>query len=215
MKRIITQYLISTFLLSWVSWGIIAIAGVLQINWLTYGKPVGLTLFIIGGISPAICEIILQKRNSRKDEFREFIKNVISIKHSIWIYLYAIGGALLIQLLPVLIGYSTISQPLYLGFLMIIPMIIGGGLEEIGWRGLLQPELESKFSHWMSTLIVSIIWAFWHLPLWFIDGSNQQNMNFGWFSINAVMLSFFIGSVRYIYGSIFMAILAHASINAF
>ena len=62
---------------------------------------------------------------------------------------------------------------------------------------------------------VGIIWAVWHLPLWFISGTNQQKMNFLWFCINTIMLSFFIGSVTYISQSIFMAIIAHASINAF
>ncbi len=102
-----------------------------------------------------------------------------------------------------------------MGFILIIPMIIGGGVEEIGWRGLLQPQLEEKYPHIVAAVSVGIIWAIWHLPLWFIDGTNQQSMNFIWFCINTIMLSFFIGSVTYVSKSIFMAILAHASINAF
>lgn len=102
-----------------------------------------------------------------------------------------------------------------MGFVMIIPMIIGGGVEEIGWRGLLQPQLEEKCPHIVAAITVGVIWAVWHLPLWFIDGTNQQSLNFGWFCINTIMLSFFIGSVTYVSNSIFMAIIAHASINAF
>lgn len=129
--------------------------------------------------------------------------------------MYAIGGAMLIQAIPVFFGLTKIKQPLYVGFIMILPMIVGGGIEEIGWRGLLQPELEKKYPHLVSAIVVGVIWAVWHLPLWFIDGTNQQKMNFMWFCINAIMLSFFIGSVTYVSKSIFMAILAHASINAF
>ena len=129
--------------------------------------------------------------------------------------MYAIGGALVIQMIPVIFGLTQLKQPIYMGLVLIIPMIIGGGIEEIGWRGLLQPELEKKYPHIISAICVGIIWAIWHLPLWFIDGTNQQNMNFLWFCINTIMLSFFIGSVTYVSGSIFMAILAHAEINAF
>ena len=130
-------------------------------------------------------------------------------------YLYAIGGAMIIQAIPVAFGFSEVKQPLYMGFIMIIPMIIGGGVEEIGWRGLLQPKLEEKYPHIIAAIIVGVIWAVWHLPLWFIEGTNQQDLNFMWFGINTIMLSFFIGSVTFVSKSIFMAIIAHASINAF
>ena len=38
-------------------------------------------------------------------------------------------------------------------------MIVGGGLEEIGWRGFLQSALQKRFSELFSTIIVSVIWA--------------------------------------------------------
>ncbi|MDF2803849.1 MAG: family intrarane metalloprotease, partial [Anaerocolumna sp.] len=158
---------------------------------------------------------VLQKRSCNKEEFKKFLKSIVNPKYSTWLYLYAIGGAIIIQSIPVLTGYSTIKQPFYMGFVLILPMVVGGGLEEIGWRGLLQPELEKKLSHFAATLIVGIIWSLWHIPLWFISGTNQQNLNFLWFCINALTLSFFIGSVRYISGSILLSILSHATINAF
>ncbi len=215
MNRKIKQYLLFTFVLSWSSWGLLILASVLNLNYLTYGNPTGMVLFILGGCSPAICGIIIHKRNSEKEEFHLFMKSITGVRHSLWSYLYAIGGALLILFVPVLFGYGSMKKPIYLGFVMILPMIIGGGLEEIGWRGLLLPELEKKLSHSLSTLLVSIVWACWHVPLWFIEGSNQQSMNYGWFCIYAIALSFFIGSVRYVSQSIFMAILAHGAINGF
>ncbi|MDD3172499.1 MAG: type II CAAX endopeptidase family protein [Herbinix sp.] len=215
MSSKIKQYLISTFLCSWMMWGLVAIGGRLGIPGLAFGTPIGMILYVFGGISPAICEIIIQKRSCNKEEFKNFLKSIVNLKYSIWLYLYAIGGAILIQCIPMLTGYSTMKQPFYMGFILILPMVIGGGLEEIGWRGLLQPELEKLMSHCNATLIVGVIWSLWHLPLWFIPGTNQQNINFLWFCINALTLSFFIGSVRYISGSILLSILSHATINAF
>jgi len=215
MSSKITKYLISTFLCSWIMWGLVALGGRLGITYLTFGSPIGMILYVFGGMSPAICEIVIQKRECSKEEFKKFLKSILNPKHSIWLYLYAIGGAILIQGIPVLTGYATIKQPFYMGFVLILPMVIGGGLEEIGWRGLLQPELEKKLSHFAASLVVGIIWSLWHLPLWFINGTNQQNLNFLWFCITALTLSFFIGSVRYISGSILLSILSHAAINAF
>jgi membrane protease YdiL (CAAX protease family) len=196
-------------------WGIVVLGGTLGIRCLTLGNPIGMILYVFGGVSPAICEIVIQKRSCGKEEFKKFLKSIVNPRHSIWLYLYAIGGAILFQGIPVIVRYATIKKPFYIGFVLIIPMIIGGGLEEIGWRGRLQPELEKKFSHFITTVVVGIIWSLWHIPLWFINGTNQQNINFLWFCINALTLSFFIGSVRYVSGSILLSILSHATINAF
>lgn len=215
MNNKIAKYLVCTFLCSWLMWGLVALGGKLGLTCLTFGTPLGMILYILGGLSPAICELVIQRRDCSKDEFKIFLKSIVNPKHSIWLYLYAIGGAISIQGISVLIGLSTIKQPFYMGFVLILPMVIGGGLEEIGWRGLLQPELEKRLSHFSTTFVVGIIWGLWHIPLWFIDGTNQQDINFLWFFINALTLSFFIGSVRYISGSILLAILAHATINAF
>ncbi|MDF2513624.1 MAG: family intrarane metalloprotease [Herbinix sp.] len=215
MSDKITKYLVSTFLCSWLMWGLVALGGELGFSWLQFGSPIGMILYVFGGISPAICEIIIQKKDCSKEEFKSFLGSIVNPRYSFWLYLYAIGGAIVIQGIPVLIGYSTIKQPFYIGFVLILPMVIGGGLEEIGWRGLLQPELEKKVSHFSATFVVGVIWSLWHIPLWFIDGTNQQNIDFLWFCINAFTLSFFIGSVRYISGSILLSILTHATINAF
>lgn len=215
MNKMIGKYLATTFIVSWLLWGSVVIAGKLGIECMMFGSPIGTMLYVFGGISPAICEIVLKKRNSTKEEFKQFMMSIVNPKHSVWMYVYAIGGAMVIQAIPVLFKLAEVKQPLYIGFIMIIPMIIGGGVEEIGWRGLLQPQLEQKCPHIVAAISVGVIWAIWHLPLWFIDGTNQQSMNFGWFCINTIMLSFFIGSVTYISKSIFMAIIAHASINAF
>lgn len=52
-------------------------------------------------------------------------------------------------------------------------MIIRGPLgEELGWRGYLLNELNTRFSRLKSALITGIIWSVWHLPLWFISGYN-------------------------------------------
>lgn len=93
-------------------------------------------------------------------------------------------------------------------------MIIGGGFEEIGWRGYLQPTLQKRWSPFTSTLIVGGIWSIWHLPLWFVVGSNQVSMNFLWFTLIALALSFLM-TIIYLYTrSIFLCIIFHALINS-
>ncbi len=37
--------------------------------------------------------------------------------------------------------------------------------EELGWRGLLQPELEASFGVPRATVITGLVWGYWHAPL--------------------------------------------------
>jgi membrane protease YdiL (CAAX protease family) len=47
--------------------------------------------------------------------------------------------------------------------------------EEIGWRGYLLPRLQTRFPALTSALIVSAIWALWHLLLfWFASGMSAM-----------------------------------------
>jgi len=43
-------------------------------------------------------------------------------------------------------------------------MLTGGIGEEAGWRGILQPELERRFGLFKGTVLVGLIWGYWHLP---------------------------------------------------
>jgi uncharacterized protein len=36
--------------------------------------------------------------------------------------------------------------------------------EEIGWRGFFQPVLDEKYGILRSTLLVALIWGYWHIP---------------------------------------------------
>jgi len=48
--------------------------------------------------------------------------------------------------------------------------------EEIGWRGFLHPIMEKKYGVIKGSLIIGIIWAMWHFPLWFTSGYMGMNL---------------------------------------
>jgi membrane protease YdiL (CAAX protease family) len=97
---------------------------------------------------------------------------------------------------------------------MIPMMIIGGGLEEAGWRYILQPELEKKFSFTLSTIITAVIWWIWHLPLFFIQGVFQYGQDFFMFGINVLGLAFALASIRKNTNSVWLCVLFHSLINS-
>ena len=50
-------------------------------------------------------------------------------------------------------------------FLLLLIPGIGGAWEEPGWRGYATPKLQAGRSALSASLIVGVVWAFWHLPL--------------------------------------------------
>ncbi|QPQ31669.1 CPBP family intramembrane glutamic endopeptidase [Lysinibacillus sp. JNUCC 51] len=209
----VRRFLFYTFATSWIIWGSLAL--LTQLNLLKFGNAIYMLLFILGGITPAICEIWLKKKYSTKEEFKLFIHNVKNPKHPVSWYIFVIGLAFAAFFLPTLWGGATMENPIYLALLELPIMIIGGGVEEIGWRGFLQPTLQKRWSPFISTMIVGVIWAVWHLPLWFVIGSNQMNMNFLWFSLITLALSFLLTIIYQSTKSIFLCIIFHALTNSF
>lgn len=47
-------------------------------------------------------------------------------------------------------------------------LIQGPTGEESGWRGYLLPAIEKKIGVVKGSLVVSLIWSFWHAPIWFL-----------------------------------------------
>jgi membrane protease YdiL (CAAX protease family) len=90
-----------------------------------------------------------------------------------------------------------------------------GGMEEPGWRGLLQPELQKRFSPLVAALIVSAFWSLWHLPLYlngFYPGELVGGMIGG--AIFRVLLAIFLA---WFYnrsgGNLFLMIFLHTCFN--
>jgi membrane protease YdiL (CAAX protease family) len=50
--------------------------------------------------------------------------------------------------------------------------------EEIGWRGFALPRLEARYKPLLGALIVGVLWALWHIPLFVWSGSPMSKMPF-------------------------------------
>lgn len=93
-------------------------------------------------------------------------------------------------------------------------LIGGGGLEEPGWRGLALPHLQKRFSPLRSSLILGVIWAFWHWPV-LLPGFQQGGiLVVVFFLIQVIPLAILFTVVfNHTGGSLPVVILLHASIN--
>ena len=99
------------------------------------------------------------------------------------------------------------------GFMLFFLIYDGLG-EEIGWRGFALPEFQNRLGSLGGSIIVGILWALWHLPLFFMPGSSQYGHSLIPYiyllTCWTIIMALFVGKAR---GSVLPAILIHESAN--
>lgn len=112
-----------------------------------------------------------------------------------------------------------IGEPMAIIPFMVFILLFGPVPEEIGWRGYALDRLQTRWSAVGSSLILGSVWALWHMPLFFIEGSYHYGLGFGttgfWlFVLNLILVSVVM---TWIYNntnrSTLSAILFHFMIN--
>jgi hypothetical protein len=98
--------------------------------------------------------------------------------------------------------------------LVVIEIVTGATGEELGWRGFLQLRLQQRLAPLPSSLIVGVIWAAFHLPLWTIPGGPWASIPFWSFGLAAVSASVIFGwLVNGAGGSMVIATIFHFLFN--
>jgi uncharacterized protein len=111
--------------------------------------------------------------------------------------------------------FAALLNTLTVGLVPSIFLAVG---EEIGWRGLLVPQLSRLNNFTRTALISGIIWGFWHVPL-IISGDYSSGAPV-WYTVACFMvlivgMSFAFAWLRLASGSLWPAVLMHAVHNTF
>jgi membrane protease YdiL (CAAX protease family) len=113
---------------------------------------------------------------------------------------YALGARGTIEMQPV----SALG--------LVVFVLVAG--EEVGWRGFALPQVLARFGPWTSSAIIGIVWAFWHLPLFYMPGMPQFGSPFPAFIAYttglSILLTFLTQRTR---GSVVVATLFHGAVN--
>jgi membrane protease YdiL (CAAX protease family) len=108
-----------------------------------------------------------------------------------------------------LVDWASLAS-LALGFLLFLVNPLAGPLgEEPGWRGFALPHLQSKWSALVASLILSVFWAGWHLPL-ILSGSTPWPLLLQAIPL-AILFTWVYNGTN---GSLLMAVVFHASYDA-
>ena len=178
---------------------------------------------------PAIAAIgltyLTQDEMGRRDYWLRII-DLRRIRAGWYLIIFLLVPALygLAALLDVFSGGSGATWGKTVKQLTIIPSLLTifptPFLEELGWRGYALDRLQSRWSALVSSLILTILWALWHLPLSFIKGTYQHSLGVGSLGFCTFIIGFFPVTLLFTwifnnnYRSTLSAVLFHCVINA-
>ncbi len=221
----ILRFFLMTFIWSWVLWTPLVLGSLKIVP--VPGKLISiltLPLIILGAFGPLAGALFVLHRQKGKGSSRTYLRSFLDLNIGWKAYVLPImsfgGSTFIAWFLPELLGEKRLPM-LLPSIWVFIPCLIymtflGGGQEEFGWRGYALPILENKFGIWFANIILGIVWAFWHIPLWFITGTSQTHMNFGGFILLMVGYSFIFSWIRKISGNRpFSGMYVHGLSNAF
>ena len=170
----LTKYVIYTYGLFWL---LILIFGWIA-TVLLHGTPQVMRWMIaITAWTPTYVFLLMFSKLYPNSSLKDFYKKVFSKRLNKSLLVTATILQTLIFIISIYIVSVQIGVPaaslLDFSFPAVISglfftLIQGPAGEETGWRGFLLPEVEKKFGVVKGSLLVSIIWAFWHAPIWFL-----------------------------------------------
>lgn len=213
MKRPLLAFFALTYVITWSCWtAALAISS---------APLLAGALFLFGTFAPAIVAIALTDRIAGRSATETLAGRVFRWRVGASWYLFAIAYIPVIKLTAAIVYRVTTGawprfgvEPWYL-MALVIPfstMVQAG--EEIGWRGYALPGLSKRFGLPAAGVILGVIWASWHLPLFFARQSDTYGQSFPLYLLQVTALSV---AAAYLYwrtqGSLLLVMLMHAAVN--
>lgn len=182
----------------------------------------------IGAFAPMLAAITLIYRKGRWPGVKAFFRAAFDFRveplyyilafllpiviHAIAHYLApAMGLEVADTLFPADLPVPTIVLAIPYFFLM---LLIGGGQEEFGWRGYAQQPMQERFGVVTASLLIGVIWGFWHLPLWLMPGDGHSTYPFIAFLLMTTSISVVYAWIFNTSGKkLILAIIFHAMNN--
>jgi membrane protease YdiL (CAAX protease family) len=218
-------FFLLAYAISWILFipYVLAEWGILQGNYTLF--------YIFHTFGPALAAIAMTAVIAGRAGLHELRQRIRQWRAPWQWYLFILLGIPALVLLGIVIQPGGLARfhdltPLLLVSYPIIYVVtfFGGGAlgEEIGWRGFALPRIQLRYGPLWGTLLLGILWSCWHLVdfLTASKGGGQDTgfatffTNFPIFTLAVISLAFIMTWIyNHTGGSIFIAILAHASVN--
>jgi membrane protease YdiL (CAAX protease family) len=176
--KYVTTFFILTFAQTWICYFTIILTGSVP-----FADGLGTILLIFGGMAPSFIGVIMMFATYGKDDRKDFIRRSYQVKLigiKWWLIILLIFPVMfavtaLITLvtggdMPAMEGFLAIVQnPVSIILVLFLGFFLNGAFpEELGWRGFALQPLLDRLGFFKANLLLGILWAGWHLPLFFI-----------------------------------------------
>lgn len=216
------MFFVATFVVTWGSWlGWAALKPAPSEARSTSG-PWTLLLFL-GIFAPALVAIALTRREQGSLGVRRLLRRLFQWRVPMRWYILALSFMAAVKLGAAFLYRAMTGawpafgqQPVYLliAATIVSTIVLGQAGEEVGWRGYALPRMSTRYGLPIASILLGIIWAAWHLPLFFIPGGDLVGTSFPVYVLLVMPLSVVIA---WLYertgGSLLLTMLMHAAIN--
>jgi uncharacterized protein len=179
-----------------VPWAVSAIAIAHNYDLLSGSIPLE-PFLILGSWTPNLAAfVVLAFILRRRGGIRELLLGWTRWKTAPAWYLVA-ASPVLIGLLIIGIVRGLLDQPAgegepagagMLATVLLLALVTGATGEELGWRGFALPRLQTRLNALAASVVLGLLWGFWHLPLWF-TGFGWEELSFWLFTLNCISFS--------------------------
>jgi membrane protease YdiL (CAAX protease family) len=222
-----SQSLLKFFLLTFaVTWTVFIAVGALATRMTAAGRPHPglLALMVLPGVfAPAIVAVTLTARGEGAAGIKCLLGGLFQSRVGLKWYVFAIGFMAATKLTAALVHriafgfWPRFGQTAWYIMLAgtIFSTVVGGQAgEEVGWRGYALPRLATRFGLGGASLMLGVIWATWHLPLFFIPGAELLGQSLPVYVLQVTALSVVFAWLYWrTQGSLLLTMLLHAAIN--
>ena len=183
------------------------------------------TLSLVGGFGPSLAAVVVVAHGSGMAGLRRWLTRCLrwrlSWRWAVLAFLFPVVFMGLAAAAHVALGGTLPPSPAVghvglaaLNFLLIF--LVGGPLgEEFGWRGFALPALQARWGWRVASVLLGLLWAVWHLPLFYSVGTVQSHLPMGWYALSAIASSvLFAWLFNRSQGSIVPVLVLHTAVNA-
>ena len=214
-------YFLATFGVTWTCW--MAAAAIRRENASdAHGLAVlSGALLLLGTFAPGLIGLELTEIRDGRAATRLLVGRIFQWGVGARWYVFAVAFIPVIKLSAALVHRAvTGAWPRFgreawyvmAGAIMISTWVQAG--EEIGWRGYALPRLADRFGLGPASVVLGVLWASWHLPLFFIPAADTLGQSFPLYLLQVTALSV---AMAWLYwrtgGSLLLVMLLHAAVN--